>query len=76
VEVIKALEAGHKLQMPVGEVYFRECDHQQVRAVPVVVGKKPGEMRNPDDLYRIVGLTPGLDVVPSCDSVGCKMPSV
>jgi branched-chain amino acid transport system substrate-binding protein len=76
VEVIKALEAGHKLQMPLGEVYYRECDHQQVRAVPVVVGKKPSEMRNPDDLYRIVGLTPGIDVMPPCDSVGCKMPSV
>jgi branched-chain amino acid transport system substrate-binding protein len=76
VEVIRALEAGHKLQLPIGEAYFRECDHQQVRAVPVVVGKKPSEMRNPDDLYRIVGLTPGLDVVPPCDSVGCKMPPV
>jgi branched-chain amino acid transport system substrate-binding protein len=76
VEVIKALEAGHKLQMPLGEVYYRECDHQQVRAVPVVVGKKPGEMRNPDDLYSIVSLIPGIDVMPPCDSVGCKMPSV
>ena len=76
VEVIKALEAGHKLQLPVGEAYFRACDHQQVRAVPVVVGKKPSEMRNPDDLYRIVGVTPGVDVMPPCDSVGCKMPSV
>ncbi len=76
VEVIHALEAGHKLQMPLGEVYFRECDHQQVRPVPVVVGKKPGEMRNPEDLYKIVGLAPGLDVVPPCDAVGCNMPSI
>ncbi len=75
VAVIKALESGHKLQMPVGEVYFRECDHQQVRAVPVVVGKKPSEMRNPEDFYRIVNLTPGVDVIPPCDSVGCNMPS-
>jgi branched-chain amino acid transport system substrate-binding protein len=75
VAVIKALEAGAKLQMPLGEVYYRECDHQQVRAVPVVVGKKPSEMRNPDDIYKVVGLTPGADVVPACDSVGCKMPS-
>jgi len=76
VEVIKALESGHRLQMPLGEVYFRECDHQQVRAVPVVVGKKPSEMRNPEDLYRVVSLTAGPDVVPPCDSVGCKMPAV
>ncbi len=76
VEVIRALEAGHKLQMPLGEVYFRECDHQQVRAVPVVVGKKPSEMRNPEDVFRVVGLTPGPDVMPPCDSVGCKMPPI
>ena len=76
VEVIRVLEAGHKLQMPLGEVYFRECDHQQVRAVPVVVGKKPSEMRNPEDVFRVVGLTPGPDVMPPCDSVGCKMPPI
>ncbi|HKS84309.1 MAG TPA: substrate-binding protein [Pseudolabrys sp.] len=75
ISVIKALEAEHKLKMPLGEVYYRGCDHQQVRAVPVVVGKKPSELRNPEDIYRVVGLTPGPDVVPACDSVGCKLPS-
>jgi branched-chain amino acid transport system substrate-binding protein len=75
ISVIKALEAEHKLQMPLGEVYYRACDHQQVRAVPVVVGKKPSEVRNPDDIYKVVGLTPGQEVVPPCDSVGCKLPS-
>jgi branched-chain amino acid transport system substrate-binding protein len=73
VEVIKALEAGQKLNLPLGEVWYRAQDHQQVRAVPVVVGKKPSEMRNPDDYYNIVGLTPGPDVVPQ-DS-GCKLPA-
>jgi ABC-type branched-subunit amino acid transport system substrate-binding protein len=75
ISVIKALESEHKLQMPLGEVYYRACDHQQVRAVPVVVGKKPSEVRNPDDIYKVVGLTPGPEVVPPCDSVGCKLPS-
>jgi branched-chain amino acid transport system substrate-binding protein len=75
ISVIKALEAEHKLQMPLGEVYYRACDHQQVRAVPVVVGKKPSEVRNPDDIYQVVGLTQGSEVVPPCDSVGCKLPS-
>ena len=75
ISVIKALEAEHKLQMPLGEVYYRACDHQQVRAVPVVVGKKPSEVRNPDDIYKVVGLTPGQEVVPPCNSVGCKLPS-
>ncbi|HEU4662355.1 MAG TPA: substrate-binding protein [Pseudolabrys sp.] len=75
IAVIKALEAEHKLKMPLGEVYYRACDHQQVRAVPVVVGKKPSEMRNPEDIFKVVGLTPGPDVVPPCDSTSCKLPS-
>jgi branched-chain amino acid transport system substrate-binding protein len=72
--VIKALEAGHKLAMPLGEVWYRAQDHQQVRAVPVVVGKKPSEMRNPDDYFTVVGLTPGPEVMPP-DFLGCKMPA-
>ena len=74
VSVIKELEAGHKLQLPLGEVWYRAQDHQQVRAVPVVRGKKPSEMRNPDDFYEIVGMTPGPDVVPP-DFLGCKLGS-
>ncbi|HUJ97985.1 MAG TPA: substrate-binding protein [Stellaceae bacterium] len=74
LHVIKALEAGHKLQLPLGEVWYRAQDHQQVRPVPVVVGKKPSEMRNPDDYFKIVGLTPGPDVMPP-DFLGCKMPA-
>jgi branched-chain amino acid transport system substrate-binding protein len=74
LHVIKALEAGHKLQLPLGEVWYRAQDHQQVRPVPVVVGKKPSEMRNPDDYFTIVGLTPGPEVMPP-DFLGCKMPA-
>jgi ABC-type branched-subunit amino acid transport system substrate-binding protein len=75
VAVIKALEAEHKLQMPLGEVYYRACDHQQVRAVPVLLGKKPSEMRNPEDFFEVVGLTPGPQIMPPCDSVSCKLGS-
>jgi branched-chain amino acid transport system substrate-binding protein len=74
LHVIKALEAGHKLQLPLGEVWYRAQDHQQVRPVPVVVGKTPSEMRNPDDYFKIVGLTPGPEVMPP-DFLGCKMPA-
>jgi branched-chain amino acid transport system substrate-binding protein len=74
LHVIKTLEAGHKLQLPLGEVWYRAQDHQQVRPVPVVVGKKPSEMRNPDDYFQIVGLTPGPEVMPP-DFLGCKMPA-
>ena len=39
-DVIKAYEAGKKLQSTVGEVYFRAADHQLVRPVIIVRGKK------------------------------------
>ncbi|HUZ74776.1 MAG TPA: substrate-binding protein [Stellaceae bacterium] len=74
VSVIKALEAGHKLHLPLGEVYYRGSDHQQVRPVPVVVGKSKAEMRNPDDYFTIVGLTPGEEIMPP-DLLGCKLGS-
>lgn len=74
IVVIKTLEAGHKLELPLGETWYRAQDHQQVRAVPVVVGKTASEMRNPDDYFKIVGLTPGPEVMPP-DFLGCKMPS-
>ena len=74
IKVIAELEAGHKLQMPLGEVWYRKEDHQQVRAVPVVVGKTKTEMRNEDDFFKIVGLTPGPEVMPP-DFLGCKMPT-
>jgi hypothetical protein len=61
------------LNLPLGEVWYRGQDHQQVRAVPVVVGKKPSEMRNPDDFYNVVGLTPGPEVMP--EDSGCKLPA-
>ena len=40
-DVIKAYEAGRKIQSTVGEVYFRAADHQLVRPVIIVRGKKP-----------------------------------
>ena len=73
-KVIAELEAGHKVQMPLGEVWYRKEDHQEVRAVPVVVGKTKAEMKNEDDFFKIVGLTPGLEVMPP-DFLGCKMPT-
>ena len=45
VEVIKALESGQKVISIYGEVYYRAGDHQMVRPVPVMVGKKPDEMK-------------------------------
>jgi branched-chain amino acid transport system substrate-binding protein len=74
VKVIKALEAEHKLHLPLGEVYYRAADHQQVRPVPVVVGKAKSAMRNADDYFKVVGLTPGAEIMPP-DFLGCKLGS-
>lgn len=75
VEVIKALESGDKVNSIYGEVWYRGGDHQMVRPVPVMVGKKPSEMKGPEDYFRIIELVPGNDVLPPLAETGCHMPS-
>ena len=55
-----------------GEVYYRAGDHQMVRPVPVMVGKKPNEMKNPDDFFQVLELVPGEQALPPLDKTGCK----
>jgi branched-chain amino acid transport system substrate-binding protein len=76
IEVIKTLESGTKVNSIYGEVYYRAGDHQMVRPVPVMVGKKPNEMQGPNDFFRIVDLVPGEQVLPPLDQTGCKMPDI
>ena len=76
INVIKALESGQTVNSIYGEVYYRAGDHQMVRPVPVVVGKKPNEMKGPEDFYRIVELVPGDRVLPPLAETGCKMPGL
>lgn len=73
--VIKALEAGHKLQLPIGAGYYRACDHQMVRGVPIIRGKKRSEMRGPDDFWDVLKIVPGEQAVPTCEQAGCKLGS-
>lgn len=73
--VIKTLEKEEKLQTTVGDFYYRACDHQGIRGVPVVVGKKANEMKGKDDYYHLLHVTPGKDVMVSCESLQCKMGS-
>ena len=49
VEVIKAYEKGSKMQSTIGEVYFRAEDHQIVRPIPILRGKKAADMKNKED---------------------------
>lgn len=72
-EVIKAYEKGTKRQTSVGEVYWRAEDHQLVRPVFVQRGKKPSDMRNPDDYFDIVEVAPGEQIMQPLDRTGCKL---
>jgi len=76
IEVIKALESEQKVNSIYGEVYYRAGDHQMVRPVPVMVGKKPNEMKGPDDFFTVVDLVPGEQVLPPLAETGCKMPNI
>lgn len=73
IEVIKALESGQKVNSIYGEVYYRAGDHQMVRPVPIMIGKKPNEMKGPEDYYRIVDLVPGEQVLPPLNETGCHL---
>jgi branched-chain amino acid transport system substrate-binding protein len=74
VDVIKKLEDGSKVNTIYGEVYYRAGDHQMVRPVPVVVGKKPDEMKSKEDFYKIVEIVPGEQTMPPIAETGCHMP--
>jgi branched-chain amino acid transport system substrate-binding protein len=72
-DVVKAYEAGAKVQSTVGEVYFRGADHQLVRPVIIERGKKPADMKNPEDFYEIVEIVPGEGLMQAPDAFGCKL---
>ncbi len=74
-EVIKAYEAGRKIESAVGEVHFRAEDHQLVRPVIIVRGKKPADMRNKEDFYDIVEIVPGEELMQKPDAFGCNLGS-
>jgi ABC-type branched-subunit amino acid transport system substrate-binding protein len=72
-DVIKSYEAGRKIQSTVGEVYFRAADHQLVRPVIIVRGKKPGDMKNKEDFYEVVEIVPGESLMQKPDAFGCQL---
>jgi len=71
--VIKSYEAGNKNDSTVGEVYFRAADHQLVRPVIIVRGKKPADMRNPEDFWEVIDIIPGAGLMQAPDAFGCKL---
>ena len=74
-DVIKSFEAGRKLQSTVGEVYFRKEDHQLVRPVIIVQGKKASDMRNKEDYWTVDEILPGAPLMQAPDAFGCNLGS-
>ncbi len=72
-EVIKAYEAGKHVQSTVGEVYFRAEDHQLVRPVIIVRGKKPADMKSPDDYWEVTEIVPGAGLMQPPGAFDCKL---
>ena len=72
-DVIKSYEAGRKIQSTVGEVYFRKEDHQLVRPVVIVQGKKPSEMKNKEDFWNVMEVVPGAPLMQKPDAFGCNL---
>jgi branched-chain amino acid transport system substrate-binding protein len=71
-DVIKSYESPRKLQSMVGEVNWRSADHQLVRPVVIVKGKKPSEMRNKEDYWEVVEVVPGAGLMQKPDAFGCN----
>jgi ABC-type branched-subunit amino acid transport system substrate-binding protein len=72
-DVIKSFEAGRKVQSTVGEVYYRKEDHQCVRPVIIVRGKKSADMKNKEDYWDIVEIVPGEGLMQKPDAFGCNL---
>ena len=75
VHVIKTLETASFSDTTLGTVHYDAETHQLVRPVPVVVGKKPSEMKNAYDYYNVVELVPGAETMPPASITGCKLGS-
>src|ERR1700759_435521 len=72
-DVIKSYEAGRKIQSTVGEVYFRKEDHQLVRPVFIVQGKKQSDMKGKEDFWTVLETVPGLPLMQKPDAFGCNL---
>jgi branched-chain amino acid transport system substrate-binding protein len=72
-DVIKQFEKGETFDSMVGEVHFRAADHQLVRPVVIVRGKKPGDMKNPEDYWEVVEVVPGEPLMQKPDAFGCNL---
>jgi branched-chain amino acid transport system substrate-binding protein len=72
-DVIKTYEKGETFDSTVGEVHFRPEDHQLVRPVVIVRGKKPSDMRNKEDYWEVTEVVPGGPLMQKPDAFGCNL---
>jgi ABC-type branched-subunit amino acid transport system substrate-binding protein len=72
-DVIKAYEAGTKINSMVGEVSFRPEDHQLIRPVIIVRGKKKADMKGKEDYWDVMEVLPGAPLMQKPDEFGCKL---
>jgi branched-chain amino acid transport system substrate-binding protein len=74
-DVIKTYEKGETFPSMVGDVYFRPEDHQLVRPVIIVRGKKPSDMKNKEDYWEVLEVVPGGPLMQKPDAFGCHLGS-
>jgi ABC-type branched-subunit amino acid transport system substrate-binding protein len=75
-KVIAAYEAGKKYaDSTVGPISWRAADHQLIRPVIVVQGKKTADMKNKDDFYSVVQIVPGDGIMQDPTAFGCNLGS-
>jgi branched-chain amino acid transport system substrate-binding protein len=72
-DVIKTYEKGETFPSMVGDVHFRAEDHQLVRPVVIVRGKKPGEMKNSEDYWEVLEVVAGEPLMQKPDAFGCHL---
>ena len=72
-DVIKQYEKGDTFPSFVGDVHFRAEDHQLVRPVVIVQGKKPADMKNPQDYWNVVDVLPGDALMKSATANMCML---
>jgi branched-chain amino acid transport system substrate-binding protein len=72
-DVIKQFEKGENFDSMVGEVHFRGADHQLVRPVVIVRGKKAADMKNPEDYWEVLEVVPGEPLMQKPDAFGCNL---
>ena len=71
-DVIRTWEKGETIPSLVGPVHYRPQDHQCVRPVVIVRGKKPADMRNKEDFWDVLEVVPGEGLMQAPDAFGCQ----